>query len=311
LAGGRAGVDVVAPGTNLWSTLAINYIGQNDLVAGVASGTSFAAPHVAGEAALLYGLVQQSGIYITQKGSLLFGGLDHKLVKALIINSADKISGLDANGVAQTTWQPGQVVTTNGAPNAVVPLNYAVGAGSANALEAVRQFDEAGNRFWDMGLLLTTGSEEYYTFGLGKFTNATPDQPFLFSLTATLVWDRHVDFDVNTDLGDESLGDVTKDLLSNLDLILQKEVSPGVWEDVYASAGTLDNLEHIWMPELFGEANYRLEVRATDLAEPDLGESYALVVAYTTAPEPSGLVMLISVAVVGLAGRRWRTRAAD
>ena len=80
LAGGRAGVHVVAPGTNLWSTLAINYFNQNDLVAGVASGTSFAAPHVAGEAALLYGAV--SGLFLTEKGTLMFGA-DHKLIKAL------------------------------------------------------------------------------------------------------------------------------------------------------------------------------------------------------------------------------------
>jgi hypothetical protein len=293
-------VDVVAPGTNLWSTLAINYFGLNDLVAGTASGTSFAAPHVAGEAALIYGLVEASGIYLTQKGSLLIGGVDHKLVKALIINSADKIPGLDANGVPQSTWQPGQVVVSGGVPNAVVPLNYAVGAGSANALEAVKQFNEDGDRFWDLGNLVSTGNEVYYTFGTGKFVSADPDKPFLFSLTATLIWDRHVDFDVNMDSGDESLGDVTKDLLSNLDLFLQKGVSPGVWEDVYASAGTLDNVEHIWMPEIFGEDNYRLEVRATDLADTG-GESYAIAVAYSTVPEPGaagwmGVSVLIYVA---------------
>ncbi len=61
LAGGRGGMDVVAPGTNLWSTVAINFFGQNDLVAGVASGTSFAAPHVAGVGALLYGAVSGGG----------------------------------------------------------------------------------------------------------------------------------------------------------------------------------------------------------------------------------------------------------
>ncbi|MCE9609497.1 MAG: S8 family serine peptidase [Chthoniobacter sp.] len=304
LADGRAGVHVVAPGTNLWSTLAINYANQNDLVAGVASGTSFAAPHVAGEAALLYGAT--SGLFLTDKGTLLFGA-DHKLIKALIINSAVKIPGLDATGAAQTTWQPGLVTTTNGVPNAVVPLNYAVGAGSANAREAFEQLREATGSFWEMDTLLTSGTERFYTFGTGKFVSGSPDQPFLLSLTATLVWDRHVDFTVSTDPLDESLGDVTKDLLSNLDLILQQETAPGVWEDVYMSAGTLDNVEHIYLPALAAGANYRLDVRGTAIAEPAIGENYALVVAYGTVPEPgvAGLLIL-GVFVVGARRRAQR-----
>ena len=308
LAGGRAGVDVVAPGTNLWSTLAINYFHQNDLVAGVASGTSFAAPHVAGEAALLYGVA--SGGFFTAKGTLLFGA-DHKLIKALIINSATKIPGLDANGVAQSAWQPGLVTVTGGVPNAVVPLNYAVGSGSANANEAYAEFSEAGNRFWELDTLAATGSEKFYTFGLGKFTSASPGE-FLASLTATLVWDRHVDFTLNTNPADISLGDVTKDLLSNLDLILQEEVAPGVWQDIYLSAGTLGNVEHIWLPELTGTDNYRLEVLGTDIVEPAFGESYALVVAYTTVPEPGVLALLVvGVFAVSRRGERRKGAAAQ
>ena len=301
LADGRAGVHVVAPGTNIWSTLAINYVNQNDLVAGVASGTSFAAPHVAGQAALLYGAV--SGLFLTEKNTLLFGA-DHKLIKALIINSAVKIPGLDATGAPQTAWQPGLVTTTGGVPNAVVPLNYAVGAGSANAEEAFAQLRESANRFWTLDTLLTTGTERFYTFGSGKFVSDTPSEPLL-GLTATLVWDRHVDFTVSTNLADDSLGDLTKDLLSNLDLILQQETAPGLWEDIYLSAGTLGNVEHIYLPALAPGGNYRLEVRGTDIVEPSLGESYALVVGYQTAPEP-GTAGLLLIGVVFLGAHRRR-----
>ena len=301
LADGRAGVHVVAPGTNIWSTLAINYVNQNDLVAGVASGTSFAAPHVAGQAALLYGAV--SGLFLTEKNTLLFGA-DHKLIKALIINSAVKIPGLDATGAPQTAWQPGLLTTTGGVPNAVVPLNYAVGAGSANAEEAFAQLRESANRFWTLDTLLTTGTERFYTFGSGKFVSDTPSEPLL-GLTATLVWDRHVDFTVSTNLADDSLGDLTKDLLSNLDLILQQETAPGLWEDIYLSAGTLGNVEHVYLPALAPGGNYRLEVRGTDIVEPSLGESYALVVGYQTAPEP-GTAGLLLIGVVFLGAHRRR-----
>ena len=301
LADGRAGVHVVAPGTNIWSTLAINYFNQNDLVAGVASGTSFAAPHVAGQAALLYGAV--SGLFLTEKNTLLFGA-DHKLIKALIINSAVKIPGLDATGTPQSTWQPGLLTTTGGVPNAVVPLNYAVGAGSANAEEAFAQLRESANRFWTIDTLLTTGTERFYTFGTGKFVSDTPSEP-LIGLTATLVWDRHVDFTVSTNLADDSHGDLTKDLLSNLDLILQQEIAPGIWTDIFLSAGALGNVEHIYLPDLATGGNYRLEVRGTALVEPDLGETYALVVAYQTAPEPgtAGL-LLLGVVILGAHRRR-------
>ena len=301
LADGRAGVHVVAPGTNIWSTLAINYFNQNDLVAGVASGTSFAAPHVAGQAALLYGAV--SGLFLTEKNTLLFGA-DHKLIKALIINSAVKIPGLDATGTPQSTWQPGLLTTTGGVPNAVVPLNYAVGAGSANAEEAFAQLRESANRFWTLDTLLTTGTERFYTFGTGKFVSDTPSEP-LVGLTATLVWDRHVDFTVSTNLADDSHGDLTKDLLSNLDLILQQEIAPGIWTDIFLSAGALGNVEHIYLPDLATGGNYRLEVRGTAIVEPDLGETYALVVAYQTAPEPgtAGL-LLLGVVILGAHRRR-------
>lgn len=302
LAGGRSGVDVVAPGSNVWSTLAINYVNQNDLVAGVASGTSLAAPHVAALAGLLYGAVPAPIGYVTDKNTFVFSP-DHKLIKAIIINSADKIAGLDANGVQQATWQPGVVVDQGGVPNALVPLNYAVGSGSANAAEAYDELREAANRFWDIQTMSATGTERFYTFGDGKFITADPLQPYLLSITATLVWDRHLDFTVDTDVTHDSAGSVSKDVMSNLDLILQRESGPGIWEDVYLSAGVLDNVEHIYFPGIIGTDKYRLEVRATKIAEEDLGESYALAVSYKTVPEP-GSAGLLLVGILFLSARR-------
>jgi len=303
LANGRGGVDVVAPGTNLWSTLSINYFQENGEVAGVASGTSFAAPHVAGEAALLYGAQSNTLGFVSDKGTFL--STDHKLIKALIINSADKIAGLDARGNQQSTWQPGLVLAKNGVPNAIVPLNYAVGSGSANANEAFLQYRESGSRFWDMNVLAATGSDIYYTLGEGKFTSDTFDSSLPFTLTATLVWDRHVDLTISTDPNDPSLGSLDKILLSDLDLILQEEISPGVWKDIYMSADTGSTVDQIYLQNLDGGMGYRLDVHAGDIADPSIGEQYALVVSFPTVPEPSSVVMVI-VGVGVLCGRRRR-----
>jgi len=303
LANGRAGVDVVAPGTNLWSTLAINYTGQNGLVAGAASGTSFATPHVTGVAALLYGAAVYPLDGVSDKGTIL--STDHKLIKAIIMNSADKIPGLDANGNAQSTWQPGEMTTTDGVPNAIVPLNYAAGSGSVNANSAYLEYSEAGDSFWDLNTLAATGSDVYYTFGLGKFSTSDPTQ-LLSGLTATLVWDRHVDFTVDTSSDPTTVGQVTKNLLSDLDLILQEEVTPDVWQDVYMSGDTGSTVDQIYLPDLSGTAEYRLDVHGGNIADPSTnGEQYALAVSFTTVPEPPA-GWLVVVAVGMMAGRGWR-----
>jgi hypothetical protein len=310
LASGRSGVDLVAPGSNLWSDLAIDVaqnffnITSDSTVAGAADGTSFAAPHVTGEAALLYG----AGTFpltggTTEKGAAL--STDHKLIKAILINSADKIAGLDADGNAQSSWQPGLVITgSNGVPTAVAPLNYAVGAGKADANAAFQEYREAPGAFWDMQTLALTGDARDYTLGAGKFMSLADDQPFLLSLTATLVWDRHVDFSINTDAGNANLGTLDKALLSDIDLVLQEEILPGTWRDIFISAGTIGNVDHIYAPALSGTNNYRIEVRAASLADAASGgEQYAIAVSYTTIPEPSSISMLIWVGLLTVARR--------
>ena len=313
LADGRSGVHVVAPGSNLWSNVAINVaqdlfnITSDSLVAGAADGTSFAAPHVAGVAALLYG----AGTFplvdgLTEKGTAL--STDHKLIKAVIINSADKIAGLDENGNAQVEWQPGLMVTgSGGTPTALAPLNYAVGSGKANANSAYESYRESAGKFWELDTLAVTGDMDRYTFGEGKFVSLG-DLPFLFSLTATLVWDRHVDFTFDTSLESEEIGTLDKAMLSRLDLVLQEENSPGLWQDIFISAGTIGNIGHIYAPTLSGSTNYRLEVRAVDLADGSSGgENYALVVGYSTVPEPGSVALIITAVFLGnLRGRRRR-----
>lgn len=308
LADGRNGVDVVAPGTNIWSDLAID-VAKNDfgittnadsVVAGAADGTSFATPHVTGVAALLYG----AGTFPLTSGTTMKGTFlsqDHKLIKAIIINSADKIPGKDANGNAQATWQPGLVITGSaGVPTAIAPLNYAVGSGQVDAEKAYLEYSETGNNFWDVDTLTLSTTDKYYTFGQGKFIGLDSDQPYLLSLTATLTWDRHVDYTVDTDPNSDVAGTLDSAGLSDLDLVLQEEIAPGVWIDIFNSAGVIGNVDQIYMPSLSGTYNYRLDVRGVSFTDPTSGEEYALAVQFATIPEPGSVTLLVAGAMLCL-----------
>ncbi len=325
LAEGRCGVAVVAPGTLIWSDLAINVAlsfgvpaaSADAILAGTADGTSFAAPHVTGVAALLYGQAATNTYFgpgfsetflplDTLKGAAL--STDHKLIKALLVNSADKIAGSDSNGVAQYVWRPGEIsIGLDGITNSIHPLNYVVGAGQANANEAFLSYYEVSNRFWAVDSLAANDTTNFYVYGQGQFVNADSNSPGL-RLTATLVWDRHVDFTVDTDTNVlDSIGSLLDtNLLSNLDLILQEETAPGVWVDLYRSISTVDNIEHIYMDELSSTNNYRLDVIARYLVDPVGGEQYALVVSYLAVPEPTTAALTGLCALAALAHRRWR-----
>jgi len=315
LADGRCGVDVVAPGTQI--AVVENLTTSNLTLAGfsgvLGSGTSFAAPLVTGEAALLYGApnhpLDNTETLISLSTTTLKGqafNTDNKLIKALIINSADKIAGVDSNGVAQASWQPGLItVGPGGVTNSIHPLNYAVGSGQANAEEAYYTYYELSNRFWDVNTLATNGQVNTYTYGQGDFVNVAPSLPEL-TLTATLVWDRHVDYSVNTDTNDPTLGTLLNtNLLSNLDLILQQETAPNTWTDIYRSISPNDNVEQIYLSDLSSTNIFRLEVVATDLVDQTLGEQYALAVSFLPIPEPSTVAMTTLILLSAYGRRRW------
>ena len=324
LANGRCGVDVVAPGTwiAVLDTMTVGLNATNALVyqniSGVlGSGTSFAAPLVTGLAGILYGAPNHpqnsSETWISVNTATLKGTVfnsDHKLIKALIINGADRIAGCDSNGLAQSVWQPGEIsVGGDGVTNSIHPLNYAVGSGQANALESYLNYYEVSNRFWDVNTVVGNNTTNIYTYGEGKFTRTADSSEPKLRLTATLVWDRRVDYTVNTDTNDlNNLGSLSlldTNLLSNLDLVFQEETAPGVWTDLYRSISTVDNVEYITLDEISAYANYRLDVIANSLVDPVGGEEYALVVSYLPVPEPSTIALTGLFSLLAFARRRW------
>lgn len=140
VAGARARVDISAPGQNLTAAYYGGATGGN--TGGVADGgpnfytfsvqgTSFAAPIVAGGAALLV----DAGNTIYGAGSTASDG---RVVKAVLMNSADKTTG----------WSNGQTtVNVGGDPRlqTTQSLDYATGAGRMNLDRAFDQFVNPAN----------------------------------------------------------------------------------------------------------------------------------------------------------------------
>ena len=148
----RVKVDVVAPGTSI-TTTNDDWEGENsDFV--LWSGTSFAAPHVSGLAALLYDYAKTNDVPI-----------DPLKIKAVILNSARKIK----NSSGGDWWH-----------NETVPMDPEQGAGMIDAQEAYDTFIEKGRL---VSGTITGEDAEYYYVNIS-------DAPV--NLTVTLVWNRHV-----------------------------------------------------------------------------------------------------------------------
>jgi hypothetical protein len=176
VSGVRAAVDVAAPGEDLVGAAYVPGNPQNNLYYTGIAGTSFAAPIVTGGATLmdsasrLYGLNDESR--------------DARVIKSVLMTSADKISGWD-NG---QSLLGGVVTTTQG-------LDYYSGAGSLDLHNTYTTYltgtrDVAGlgggnvnNIGWDYGALNSVGAHNDYVINQALQAGTM--------LTTTLDWFRN------------------------------------------------------------------------------------------------------------------------
>ncbi len=212
---GRSKPDIVAPG----SLIELPTLGN---AWNVTSGTSFAAPMVAGGAALLVDMGIDRNLNV-----------DSKVIKSVLMNSADKLVG----------WTH--------TPSA--PLDPNFGAGQMNLESAFFQYDAGEQEVgivnplgWDHGTIQGTTSNSY-EIGVNI--------PSGVDLSATLVWNR----DVSTDVEDIEAAVYTASPLENLDLFLY-DVNDLV-TPVASSISTIDNVEHLFL-SVPTSGQYLLEVRS-------------------------------------------------
>ena len=273
--GARVAVDIAAPGTNLTSAYYGGETGGNSPVLGgppsgsaggpnfysfSVAGTSFAAPIVAGGAALL-----DSASYNTPAMASNADSRDSRVIKSVLLNSATKIPG----------WNNGQAPVA-GVVATAQALDYAVGAGRLNLRDAYDQYlggttdlpGTAGGAVeplgWDFGEVSPSGVSDYVIDGVLE-----ADTPF----SATLSWFRDRAFIDHATVSDDAYRD--------LDL--------EVWDSTFTtlvaqSQSRYENVEHLsfLVPET-GEYGLRVRYFQTLFGAP-APESYGLAWANAALP---------------------------
>ncbi len=225
---GRSKPDIVAPGSVIHMPTTRG--GWTD-----SSGTSFATPIVAGGAALLIDMGQTLG-YST----------DPKVIKSVLLNSADKLAG----------WS--NTLTR--------PLDPNQGAGQMNLQRAHRQYTPGEHGpgpvpgvGWDRGVV-TGSAENVYLFDLPAAAGEI--------LTATLAWDRVV----TTNTEDVESAIYRFDHLDDLNLFLYR--ADDLTVPIASSVSSIDNVEHLYFP-VPDPGRYALGVMITGAGAGD-AETYGL-----------------------------------
>jgi len=274
---GRSAISLVAPGTNL---PLLNPDGKLNK----STGTSFAAPQVTATVALLQEFVDKQ--LRTKQPHWTINARRHQVMKAILLNSADKIKdsgdGLRL-GMTRTLIEKQNLdwLATAAYKNAKIPLDAQMGAGHLNAFRAYQQLN--GGEWkptltvppigWDYGIINTNSSQEY------ALEKSLKKNSFV---AITLSWDRLVELNDKNNNQQYDLDEtfVNKGL-NDLDVYLVQENGKNDQVVVCASMSELDSIEHIFCP-VPTHGNYKIRVQfKKQINKPT--QSYAL--AWWTIPE--------------------------
>ena len=245
-------VDIAAAGTNITLPFYGGTTGGNtggtlqtgsNLYSQNTTGTSFAAPQVAGGAAL-----------IIDAGKALFGGgpaIDGRVVKSVLLNSATKTPGWD-----NQQFMFGSILST------ARSLDYHVGAGRLNLARAYTQYTGGTTDVPGLGAGGTPVEPIGWDFAQVA-QNAPTDyrlaEPLRAgtTLTVTLNWFVDNAYNAATDT-------VIDQSLDNLDLEVWRVTRDQSVPDVLVAraVGSYNNVEHLAFA-LPGTAQYMLRVRWT------------------------------------------------
>lgn len=301
--GVRAAVDIAAPGEDLFLAAYLGKTGGlaslTDIVQDTSptdlyflrqSGTSFAAPIVAGGIGLLKDVVH----YYEENGVPLSAyTLDTRVVKSVLMAGATRTEGWN-NGQTELSG----VITTTQA------LDYATGAGAMNLEKTAEIYlisgtkDVAGlgggaisAKGWDYGQLAEGSANEY------RFTDSFTGQ---VELTISLNWFTGTDFDEN-DIGQAlSFSDLNLEVWRLIDGVLTTKVAESI---------SLYNNSEFLRVALDTPGDYAIRVAFLGMIydlDPSANDTdYAVAWQAETVPEPAAWMLLL-VGVIAMRALRRR-----
>lgn len=270
--GDRRSISLLAPGNRIE---VYNLEGKTEL----ASGTSFAAPHITASVALL----QEAGdrvLHAALSDQALHKKLDkdspvlkvdkwtqdyrrHEVMKAILLNSADKIQDRgDGNllGMSKTiftkknrTW-----LDSDAYFDPRVPLDIEMGTGHLNTMRAYKQL-YAGQ--WSYQNSVPNQGWNYDTVSFNKpheYAIAKPLKKNSF-VSITLAWDRLVELNDGNNNKAYDVGEDFQNLgLNNLDVSLVSIDQKSSYNNCFSNS-KVDSVEHIFcrVPE---EGEYKIRV---------------------------------------------------
>jgi hypothetical protein len=241
---GRRSMAILAPGNNLkLPTLQGKFKNAN--------GSSFATPHVVGTIALLHEHANRQ----ISSGNWGIDARRHELIKAVLINSADKLKDIGDGkilGMSKTildafgkTW-----IDTEAYPSRNIPLSHSLGAGQLNANRAFQQY-QAGQQSpnngsanisaigWDTNVVEVDKYQEYV------FSDPLVADSFI---SATLTWDRQVKLNDKNGNGLFDIGEGFNDEgFNKVELYLMRSQDTDISQNIWSSVSQIDNLQHIFI----------------------------------------------------------------
>jgi subtilisin family serine protease len=233
--GDRTSIDLLAPGFDI---RVLGYGGDDTFE----NGSSLAAPHVTGAAALLHQYAEQQ---INGGNERFFlNPQKHEVMKAVMLNSADKLAGVHGSTRDVIDFQDQKWTESEAYNSVAIPLDDQMGAGHLNVRRAIQQF-EPGE--YGPGIVPAIGWDYGSIGGQGDIIEYVLDGPVAAEeyIAITLAWDRRIESTGGTiyNFGDDFLSHG----VANLDLrLMTKDGTDLVLDSVWSSQSFEDNVEHIF-----------------------------------------------------------------